>query len=365
MMNFRYGTSFQGEVPEAYETLLLDAMLGDPTLFARHDFVEASWALITPINELWQTESAAAADLRGGRMGTAGSRRADRKGWPPMENAVTAQPPGRARTATVVAVGPSDRLGRRRRDPARRGRCRRAAHRQDRRRRRRRGRRRRIGRMWSRSAALRPEYVNNAIAAVRLSSLPTIVWWRGGRPEGLDGVASLADRVVLDADDPLAALGADAAALRAHRAHRHPLGAAHPLARGARALLRSARRARAPRTRSPACRSPRRIRPRPRCSPAGSTPSLGWRGRIARGRHGRRQRRAARIGDAGERVVPHRAAPAAQQHLPVDGGPRRLRTVVASRVVSLGDQTLSTLLAEELRVRSRDIAFERALREGA
>ena len=59
MMNFRYGTTFHGEVPEAYETLLLDAMLGDPTLFARHDFVEASWALITPINEHWRREGAA------------------------------------------------------------------------------------------------------------------------------------------------------------------------------------------------------------------------------------------------------------------------------------------------------------------
>ena len=69
MMNFRYGTSFQGEVPEAYETLLLDAMLGDPTLFARHDFVEASWALITPINELWQTESAAPPTYEAGEWG--------------------------------------------------------------------------------------------------------------------------------------------------------------------------------------------------------------------------------------------------------------------------------------------------------
>ena len=59
MMNFRYGTTFRGEVPEAYETLLLDAMLGDPTLFARHDFVEKSWALITPINEMWAAEAAA------------------------------------------------------------------------------------------------------------------------------------------------------------------------------------------------------------------------------------------------------------------------------------------------------------------
>ena len=57
MMNFRYGTTFGGEVPEAYQTLLLDAMLGDPTLFARHDFVEASWSLITPIHEAWKSEA--------------------------------------------------------------------------------------------------------------------------------------------------------------------------------------------------------------------------------------------------------------------------------------------------------------------
>jgi len=59
MMNFKYGTSFGGAVPDAYETLLLDAMLGDPTLFARHDFVETSWALITPVHEAWDAEAAA------------------------------------------------------------------------------------------------------------------------------------------------------------------------------------------------------------------------------------------------------------------------------------------------------------------
>jgi len=69
MMNFGYGTSFQGEVPEAYETLPLDAMLGDPTLFARHDFVEASWALITPINELWQKESGVPPTYQAGDWG--------------------------------------------------------------------------------------------------------------------------------------------------------------------------------------------------------------------------------------------------------------------------------------------------------
>ena len=59
MMNFRYGNAFGTAVPEAYETLLLDAMLGDPTLFARHDFVEASWGLITPIHEAWRASGAA------------------------------------------------------------------------------------------------------------------------------------------------------------------------------------------------------------------------------------------------------------------------------------------------------------------
>jgi glucose-6-phosphate 1-dehydrogenase len=53
MMHFRYNTTFAAEVPEAYETLLLDAMIGDSTLFARHDFAELSWALITPIHERW------------------------------------------------------------------------------------------------------------------------------------------------------------------------------------------------------------------------------------------------------------------------------------------------------------------------
>ena len=53
MMHFRYSTTFGAEVPEAYETLLLDAMIGDSTLYARHDFAELSWALISPVHEHW------------------------------------------------------------------------------------------------------------------------------------------------------------------------------------------------------------------------------------------------------------------------------------------------------------------------
>ena len=65
MMSFRYGTTFGGEVPEAYETLLLDAMLGDPTLFARHDFVEASWALINPVLDAWRAQTGDIPTVRG------------------------------------------------------------------------------------------------------------------------------------------------------------------------------------------------------------------------------------------------------------------------------------------------------------
>ncbi len=48
-LDFTYQTSFEGSVPEAYETLLLDVMEGDPTLFMRADEVEAQWRIIDPI----------------------------------------------------------------------------------------------------------------------------------------------------------------------------------------------------------------------------------------------------------------------------------------------------------------------------
>jgi glucose-6-phosphate 1-dehydrogenase len=52
-MDFNYGSSFGERSPEAYETLLLDAMIGDATLYTRQDMVEASWAVIQPILENW------------------------------------------------------------------------------------------------------------------------------------------------------------------------------------------------------------------------------------------------------------------------------------------------------------------------
>ncbi|MGZ4191611.1 MAG: glucose-6-phosphate dehydrogenase [Solirubrobacteraceae bacterium] len=52
-MEFRYGTSFLSESPEAYERLILDAMRGDATLFTRNDEIEALWGIIYPILEAW------------------------------------------------------------------------------------------------------------------------------------------------------------------------------------------------------------------------------------------------------------------------------------------------------------------------
>ena len=52
-MDFRYGISFGFAAPDAYERLLLDAMLGDAMLFTRRDEVEAAWAFVNPIIEGW------------------------------------------------------------------------------------------------------------------------------------------------------------------------------------------------------------------------------------------------------------------------------------------------------------------------
>jgi glucose-6-phosphate 1-dehydrogenase len=51
--NFSYEAVFGSKGPPAYETLLLDSMRGDATLFTRHDEVEAEWRIITPIEEAW------------------------------------------------------------------------------------------------------------------------------------------------------------------------------------------------------------------------------------------------------------------------------------------------------------------------
>jgi glucose-6-phosphate 1-dehydrogenase len=75
IMNFSYGSSFKVPAPDAYERLILDAMLGDNTLFTRSDEVEASWSLISPITEMWESGGGSFIELY--RAGTWGPKEAD------------------------------------------------------------------------------------------------------------------------------------------------------------------------------------------------------------------------------------------------------------------------------------------------
>ena len=55
-MDFRYNEAFAASPPTAYETLLLDCMLGDPMLFTRNEFVDLAWELITPLLHRWRED---------------------------------------------------------------------------------------------------------------------------------------------------------------------------------------------------------------------------------------------------------------------------------------------------------------------
>ncbi|BCS55044.1 glucose-6-phosphate 1-dehydrogenase [Geobacter sp. SVR] len=54
-MQFLYRDAFKASPPEAYETLLLDIMRGDATLFMRADQVESAWSVLTPILDVWDS----------------------------------------------------------------------------------------------------------------------------------------------------------------------------------------------------------------------------------------------------------------------------------------------------------------------
>ena len=69
-MDFRYGEVFGAQSPEAYERLLLDAMHGDATLYARADWVEAAWAILSPVLTAW-SEGGAPAPYEAGTWGPA------------------------------------------------------------------------------------------------------------------------------------------------------------------------------------------------------------------------------------------------------------------------------------------------------
>ncbi len=68
-MDFLYGAAFREGLPEAYERLILDAMLGDATLFTRSDEIEEQWALVDAIVAAWQRDRPAFPNYAAGTWG--------------------------------------------------------------------------------------------------------------------------------------------------------------------------------------------------------------------------------------------------------------------------------------------------------
>jgi glucose-6-phosphate 1-dehydrogenase len=78
MMDFSYAKSFKKPPGEAYERVLLDAMRGDATLFARRDGDEQAWAYLTPLLEAWEQ---APGEVPLYERGSEGPREADQLLW--------------------------------------------------------------------------------------------------------------------------------------------------------------------------------------------------------------------------------------------------------------------------------------------
>ncbi len=68
-MDFLYGSAFRDGLPEAYERLILDAMLGDATLFTRSDEIEEQWAIVDAMVAGWSRDRAAFPNYSAGTWG--------------------------------------------------------------------------------------------------------------------------------------------------------------------------------------------------------------------------------------------------------------------------------------------------------
>ena len=208
-------------------------------------------------------------------------------------------------------------------------------------------------------SGLAPRFLNNALAALRLSSLPAVVWWRGGSVEALNDLADLADRLVLDTEEPDAAwaIASDLfehTALtdlrwtsltrwRAALAHLFDLPQVRDGAGGIQTLAIDA-------TDMPSARLYAGwLRSRLRWTPAvrieihkvksdGPTPLV-----------------SVTLAGEGLSISLHVRKGQTCLEASVDG------LEGATRVVPLGEGTLASLISEELGVRTRDLAFEQAL----
>jgi glucose-6-phosphate 1-dehydrogenase len=83
-MDFLYGGAFREGLPDAYERLILDAMLGDAMLFTRSDEIEEQWALVDAIVSFWQRERDSFPNYPAGTWGPVASdelMRRDGRSW--------------------------------------------------------------------------------------------------------------------------------------------------------------------------------------------------------------------------------------------------------------------------------------------
>ena len=204
---------------------------------------------------------------------------------------------------------------------------------------------------------LEDSFIDNAVAALRLSSLPTVIWWRGGPVEILGRLIKLADRVVLDADPPEPGWRC----------------AVQNLERTAFSDVRWTRL-----TRWRALMAQFFDLPEVQDAPASFTrlcieasdraaaslfaawmqSELQWDDRVT-----------IEIQDSDRRAPITRVSLTGtiDLHLRLAKSRKCVESAATagqsatSRVVSLGDESVTALLAEELRIRSRDHAFERAL----
>ena len=291
-MDFLYGGAFRTGLPEAYERLILDAMLGDATLFTRIDEVEEQWALVDAIVAAWARDRPAFPNYAAGTWGPTRGRRADGTRRAGMAAALASGPGDRARggrarasrRATDVPL-PADechdahgvgsarvgrggrrRPGRARRTPSvaddrarsrarRRGRAR-GAMSTSRSSRQARGARSAPRRSESSSRGARASAPASVVQPLFLPDLPVFLRWRGVPSFGSDAFESLVgvvDRLIVDSTEwpelPETYARLDRR-LRPCRRLGHRVGADEPLAQAARVpLARDPERGAAPRHR--------------------------------------------------------------------------------------------------------------------
>ena len=102
-MEFSYQETFKEESPEAYERLLLDALIGDPTLFIRSDEVEHSWRIVDPIVAHWQESNDRIPFYEAAILGPHGGRPAPGPRRPGLAQRLTLRPRGPAGQEPVIA----------------------------------------------------------------------------------------------------------------------------------------------------------------------------------------------------------------------------------------------------------------------